>query len=65
MTRHFELLNVPSNSLASLQLSSLKDEKTKEEFLEDLIQEYNEVRLDHYESLKVLTVLYFINCFML
>jgi len=36
-----------------LKCGSLKDVSKKEDFLEDLSEEYEEIREEHYDSLKV------------
>lgn len=36
-----------------MQLSALTDGTTKDEFIEDIAEEYEEIREEHYETLKV------------
>lgn len=40
-------------SLAFLQCSQLLDESVKDDFFEEILEEYEEIRQEHYESLKV------------
>ena len=40
------------------QVSSLLDEKLRYELVEDVAEEYEEIREEYYESLKVLILLY-------
>ena len=36
-----------------MKCGSLKDDKKKEDFLEEVSEEYEEIREEHYDSLKV------------
>jgi len=36
-----------------VKCGSLKDENKKEEFVEELCEEYEDIRQEHYDSLKV------------
>lgn len=36
-----------------LQCSQLLDESVKDDFFEEILEEYEEIRQEHYESLKV------------
>ena len=44
---------VLQNMFFFMQLSALGDQNTRDEFLEELNEEYEEIREEHYESLKV------------
>ena len=39
------------------QCSSLLNSEEKEDFIEDICEEYEEIRTDHYDSLKVTSML--------
>ena len=43
-----------SLSLILLQCSALLDKEAKEDFVEEISEEYEEVREEHYDTLKVL-----------
>lgn len=40
-------------SLYIFQCSQLLDESLKDDFFEEILEEYEEIRQEHYESLKV------------
>ena len=46
------------------QCSSLLNAEDKEDFIEDISEEYDEIRTDHYDSLKVRCLLYTGGCFI-
>lgn len=39
-----------------MQCSSLIDKRSKDDFLEDVNDEYEDIRTEHYDTLKVVTV---------
>ena len=42
-----------------MQASALLDDKSKEEFVDEISEEYEEVREEHYDSLKVCNLFIF------
>ncbi len=36
-----------------MQVSALLDSSNKEDFVDDIVEEYEEIREEHYESIKV------------
>lgn len=41
------------NVILNFQCSQLLDENLKDDYFEEIIEEYEDIRQDHYESLKV------------
>ena len=46
-------LSVPATTACTYQCSQLLDENVRDEYFEEVTEEYEDIRLEHYDSLKV------------